>query len=314
MINMIEETLTWTSSRPLWIDCGSWQPTVRRVLERAARGLSRPDSPLLLPFLCAQATDADPTSAIPAASAWTLLYLAAHLLDTVEDQEYNPEAWQGIDQAQILNVASAFLAAIPLVLEALEDATSRSALKPRFQRGALTMAAGQHADLSGWAEPGPEAMERIWQIIEAKSSALFALGCRAGAQLGHPTEERLEAYAAFGHAFGSIIQLCDDYTDTYESAPPSVYWNEMPLPLAYAYTVADAPQRARLQTLQGEASGDDQAAIELKQLLDRLGARLYMSLQIERLREEARKALEKAAAPDPLAQRLLSLIPSHDDA
>lgn len=75
------------------------------------------------------------------------------------------------------------------------------------------MAAGQHADLSGWIGSDEGSVDRYWQVATAKSGVLFALACRAGARLGNPSDEILTAYADFGRALGQLIQVCDDYMD-----------------------------------------------------------------------------------------------------
>jgi hypothetical protein len=95
-------------------------------------------------------------------SIWTDTNLAARLFDTVEDQDFEPSDWHRLSQAEVINVASAFLAAIPLVLAELENTRLGVDLTIDFQHSALKMAAGQHADLSGWIGSDEKAIERYW--------------------------------------------------------------------------------------------------------------------------------------------------------
>jgi geranylgeranyl pyrophosphate synthase len=253
-----------------------------------------------------------PRRARPVTAAWIALYVAVHIFDAVEDGEYVPQAWQGLPQAQTLNAASALLAAIPLLLTRSDgDTALHTALIVDFQQTALTMASGQHADLTQWIETDDgDVLARYWQVTEGKSGALFALACRAGAQLGAPPPDIVAAYADFGETLGRLLQLCDDYRDTYL---PDKCWpreSRSSLPLIYGRMVADTKERERLEALQARAATNSAAIVELRQHLDTLGARHYLLLQIERLTEEARIALDHASTSPADRAKLLALLPS----
>jgi len=309
-VMLIDATLTWLANLSLWEDCAGWQAAIRSVLRCAGRALCRERSLAWLPFCCAEATGCAPERAIPVAAAWLLLYIAARLFDAVEDQDFEPGDWDGLSQAEAINVAGAFLAAIPLALTEVENAQPSAELRVDFQRAALQMAAGQHADLSGWIGSDEGSVKRYWQVVKAKSGTLFALACWAGARLGNPPAEVLTAYADLGHALGQLIQLCDDYNDTYEPGNLSDFQTgRASLPVIYGREVAEPAERAQIEYLLPRATTDAQAASQLRQLLDDLGARHYLLLQIELLGQQAKDALRRASVTGSSLHRLLELIP-----
>lgn len=307
---LIDTTLTWLANLSLWEGHGGWQAVIRTTLHCARQSLCHERSLAQLPFRCAEAAGCPAERVVPVAASWLLLYVAARLFDLVEDRDFEPGDWDGMSEAEAINVASAFLAAIPLVLAELEDAQLGADLTLDFQRVALTMAAGQHADLSGWIESGEGAVERYWQVATAKSGDLFALACRAGARCGNQPTGVLTAYADFGRLLGQLVQVCDDYRDTYEPGSSSDFQaGRTSLPVIYGRTVAEHQEREQIEALRAQAATDSRAASQLRQLLDDLGARHYMLLQIELLGQQAEDALRRAAVIGPDLERLLELIP-----
>lgn len=228
----------------------------------------------------------------------------------VEDGHFRSKDWAGVSQAQAINVAGAFLAAIPFALVGLEEPQLSDELRVDFQRAALQMTAGQHADLSGWPGCDEGAVKRYWQIATVKSGIPFALACRAGARLGNPPAEVLDAYADFGRAVGQLAQVCDDYKDTYEPPDLSDFQiGRASLPIVYGRTVASPAERARIEDFVIRATTDARSISQLQQLLEDLGARYYLLLQIELLGEQAEDALRRASVTGPGLVRLQELTP-----
>ncbi len=307
---LVGAALTRIDDLPFGEDCGSWQATIHSVLRCVRPALCQARSLTRLPFCCAEAAGCPPERAIPVAAAWLLLYIAARLFDAVQDQDFEPRDWNGLSQAEAINVAGAFLVAIPLALTELEDPHLRADLERDFRCVTLRMAAGQHADLSGWIGSDGESVERYWQVATAKSGALFALACRAGARLGDPPVEILTAYQDFGRLLGQLVQACDDYQDTYDPGNLSdLQAGRVSLPIVYGRAVAGARERKLIEHLVFQAATDTQAASQLRKLLDDLGARHYLLLQIESLGQQAHEALQRASVTGPSLNQLLGLIP-----
>lgn len=307
---LIDATLTWLANLPFWQGYSDWQTIIQNVLHCAGQILNQRQPLVWLPFYCAVATGCPSEQAIPIAGAWLLLYIAAGLFDAVEDQHFESDDWPGLSQAEAINIAGAFLAAIPLVLAELEETQLCTDLKIDFQRTALEMARGQHADLSGWIGSGEGSVERYWQVATTKSGALFALACWAGARLGNPPFKILTAYRDFGYILGQLVQVCDDYKDTYESDDLSDFRiNQASLPIVYGRAVARPQERKQIEDMRSRVLTDTQALSQLRQLLDDLGAKHYLLLQIELLRQQAEEALQRTLVTGPSLHRLLALIP-----
>ena len=283
---------------------------MRDTFDCANQNLFEAQSLVHLCSHCAISAGAASEQVIPVLAAWLLLYVAAELFDAVEDDEFESQDWAGLSQAEALNVASACLAAIPLVLMEMEDAQLCLDLIAQFHQAALTMAMGQHVDLSGGKEEGEDAVARYWRVAAAKSGALFALACWAGARLGNPAAEVLSAYADFGRILGQLLQVCDDYKDAYTPGNLSDFRpGQASLPVVYGRTVAGPVEIERLEALLTQAAVDEQAASQLRELLDDLGCKYYQLLQIEILGQQAESALRRTLLTGSHLDRLLCLIP-----
>jgi len=140
---------------------------------------------LLLPILCCEAAGGDEDQATAIAAAWFLLYLAAKVLDDVEDDDTHLTPWSAIGAPQAINAATGLIFVSQLALARLPrmgaDRELALFLLEDFNRTTLRMCAGQHADLT---EGSHLPLERCLSIAGAKSGEFFALACRAGALLG----------------------------------------------------------------------------------------------------------------------------------
>lgn len=265
-----------------------------------------------LPGLCCQAAGGEPAWAEDVAIAWSLFYVAAHLMDSVEDQD-QPDAWwaaQGPGLA--LNAASGLFFTASLALNRLShNAQARPAapaLVDEFYRGLLAMSSGQHRDLVS----AELSLEQYWDIAARKSGSFFALACRSGAALACEDPSRLEAYDRFGRHLGTLIQILDDLKDI-QSLPASVTRGEpvdirRSLPVIYALEVYPEAQRAELAGLLQPAMQDPQAAEELLGMVEEGGAALYLAVEIERYRQMASEILKQAAPQSPAGEILHSML------
>ena len=265
---------------------------------------------LLLPVLCCQAAGGDEHQATALAAAWFLLYLAAKVLDDVEDEDALQGPWYAIGVPQAINAATGLIFASQLALAHLPRMGASRELTlfliEDFNRTILRMCAGQHADL---AEVSISSLERYFRIAGAKSGEFFALACRAGALLG--TDE-VAPYSEFGYNLGVLIQICDDFEGVWNPKGRSdLAAGKRTLPVIYALTVAPPGVRDRLEWLLAKAISERKAEEEARGLITELGAPHYLLIEAQIRRQRAEAALCSTGRPSPAYRQLMALLNGH---
>ena len=266
----------------------------------------------LLPGLCCQAAGGDPGCAADLAAAWLLYYSAAHVFDSVEDQD-QPEAWwAALGPGVAINVATGLLFSASLGLQRLfkHQQTRQVAQQvvQDFNQSLLVVSSGQHADL---VNPQPD-LKQWLEIAGAKSGEFFALACRCGARLATDDPARLKGFSDFGHHLGVLLQILDDLEDLKPGSdvetPDLSPKIGRSLVVAYALDVLPTPAKQRLRECLQTLLDDQQAATELIHLLDQCGAAIYLATEIERQLGLGLAALEHAAPQPPAGDILASLL------
>ena len=209
------------------------------------------------------------------AAAWVLLYTAAHLFDSVQDDDPADLWWQSLGPGPAINVATGLLTSAWIVLGQLETqgAVARQLVED-FQQTVLRMASGQHLDLT---DPRLS-LDTAWAIAEAKSGAFFALACRSGARLAGAPQHVTDHYGEYGFNLGLIVQIGDDLEDVQAGRSAST------LPVAYSTEMA--------------LGADDS------------GAQLYLATKISIFRARALNSLDAAGGAQPAKGQLEELIRS----
>jgi geranylgeranyl pyrophosphate synthase len=266
----------------------------------------------LLPGYCCQAAGGDPHWADPLAASWLLFYIAADLMDTVEDQDLADPWWADLGPGIAVNVASGlyFTASKLLQKVSLTDASPQAAqaVIDRFFPSILQVCSGQHRDLTN---PAPSLTE-YWETAAAKSGAFFQIACWSGARLATNQTSILNGCDTFGQHLGLLIQILDDLEDfNAQQASNKVIWNQgirRSLPIVFALEVNPPAARERLERLIEAAPLDDQASKEAWEMLDISGAGLYLLTEVEGHRKQALAALEGAFPDSPSRSALAKLL------
>lgn len=93
-------------------------------------------------------------------------------------------------------------------------------------------------------------LKQYEDIIEAKTAALFAAACEAGARAGKADETTAKAWRAYGHHLGMAFQMADDLLDyandksqTGKDAGDDFREGKLTLPVILALAEADATER-----------------------------------------------------------------------
>src|SRR3990172_4221676 len=94
-----------------------------------------------LPALCCQAVGGEAEWADGVTAAWLCFYQAAHLMDSIQDQDEPEDWWAEAGAGVALNVASGLFFTASLLLESLRQEPTRGALAaeivPEFYRSFL---------------------------------------------------------------------------------------------------------------------------------------------------------------------------------
>jgi geranylgeranyl pyrophosphate synthase len=265
-----------------------------------------------LPGLCCQAAGGDPLRADDFAAAWLLLYLAADLMDSVQDGDAPDPWWAEQGPGMALSVATGLFFSASLALNrfrALDSQEQASAeVVKDFYQSFLYMSSGQYLDLLQ-AQPS---LEEYWQIAAAKSGVFFSLACRTGARLAIAERARVDSFSHFGKHLGLLIQIRDDLEDLMadpkDQADQRLLATSRSLPVAYALQVSSPDVRSRLLDCLQRSLKDDRAAREAWDLVEESGAALYVVAELERHRTQAFQALEQAQASPPARERLVGLV------
>jgi len=265
-----------------------------------------------LPGLCCQAAGGDPSWADRLAEAWFLFFTAAHLFDTIEDQDPPDEGIPDMAPGVTINLATGMLVAASLSLNQmqLEGRSQRYAaqIADNYYRTVLTMCNGQHLDLI----QGQPSLEQWMQISAAKSGAFFQLACQSGASLATQDPARVAGFGEYGFRLGLLLQILDDVGDFHQAANDKQPFLSLDagrsLAVAYARQVLPADQQAILSENLATASQNAAAAQQVIDLLQQCGAGLYLFTEMERQRVLGLQSLETAHPDLPAGEILIDLL------
>ena len=258
---------------------------------------------VFLPQLCCEACEADPRRSVGVTTAWFLLQVSAHLLDTVEDQEYEMTNFDRNEQGVFVNLSTGMILVAEWILNHLEldrvDAGAAWDIQRAFQETVLSVCSGQHLDLS---VPSPD-LPTCWQIAEAKSGAAFGLACYAGARLATNQSEWLCHLEKFGKYLGTIIQISDDLEDL-GGDPKDHQGIHGDSPLIHAYLNYVGVKFSESPDCTIPLPG----GISLQNHLFYNGSILYLSLETMKYAEMARKELSSLRLASEPYQELLAIV------
>jgi geranylgeranyl pyrophosphate synthase len=273
--------------------------------------LSSPLSLSMLPTLCCAAAGGTLQVSEGVTQAWTLLYAALHILDSIEDEDAVDKSWAHWGKGPAINLSTGLIASTGSLLCTLEQAEippdAAQHIRRQFFHVLLHMTAGQHADLT-LHEP---TLEQCWQIAAAKSGAWFGLACHAGARIVTEDARQLEHFQRFGHHLGMLVQIGDDIDGLWvrDGAQSDLTnWPRWTLPVAYAMLVLDGSQRDQLYKYIRAASTDPDAEEKARSLTIRSGAVLYLIVEAHQHYNQAYQALLAAAEASTARDELLAVL------
>jgi competence protein ComQ len=264
-----------------------------------------------LPVLCCQAAGGKPLHTEPVAAAWFLFYMAAGIMDSVEDRDAPAPWWAESGPGMALSVATGLYFSGNLALNHLEKVigntlTARQ-VREEILSGFLEMGAGQHLDIT---LPRPN-MDQYWQIARAKSGSFFAMACWAGARIAIRQRRKLDGYHQFGMNVGLLIQVLDDLHDYLQlnqlTVDPASLDLNRSLPAVYVREVAPEPIKNHFETLLSSKKSPETLG-EIFETIEQYGGVLYLYTELDRLYQSALTGLNLAKADQPAKGQLIDLL------
>jgi len=265
-----------------------------------------------LPGLCCQAAGGRIESTIEISAAWLLLYTAAHVVDTVEDEDLDPLISKLGGSGAAINTANGLFLSAILHLQSMpnKDVPEELAAKitTDYLETILLMTSGQHLDLT---IPQID-LNQWWQIAEAKSGGFFSLACRAGSRLGTSDSQKVKSFSEYGFHLGLMLQILDDLEDfqllleSKENA--SRITLDRSLAAVYASDVLPDTTKDELKQLVHPGSSRTGELDKLIGILDDCGAGLYMVAELEKHYDLGLACLSEADPLSPAGEELESMI------
>jgi geranylgeranyl pyrophosphate synthase len=272
-------------------------------------GQPQPFSLFNLPCFVCSALGGDWQNAIEVNAAWYLLYAAFDLIDKVEDREINDILSCGLEENVLINVATGLILSAELILARVAgeegfNSTNLKSLFLTFNRMALKVCAGQHLDL---VLKDPD-LSQVWQIAEAKSGDFFALACWLGAHAAISDPDRLESMRTFGRHLGILIQIANDIEGVWDGNGKisDLASGKVTLPVAYALNVLPSVERSILKQLIPAKTRDNE--VKARQLILSKGGLIYMMLEAEKHRQQAKDILNGLPVTESQRENLLMIL------
>jgi geranylgeranyl pyrophosphate synthase len=260
--------------------------TAAQASEQAGMPLA-PPSFVLLPLLSCEVAGGAQAAAVPVASAWRAIHIAAKLLDDVEDGDISGSSVPGA-----INLATGFFAAAGLALLRL-DPHAQAAVLPLFYGTILRMSSGQHRDINDLTHD----LHAYEQLLADKSGSFFGLAALAGAACATSAERCKSLLHTFGFNLGIYLQIVDDHLDWHRPDTTDLALGRATLPICYLRSVGTEAERQRLQQLidAALAGGPEggQAHADVRRLAADTGADAYTFAEMARYKGRALAALDE---------------------
>ncbi len=256
--------------------------------------------------MCCRAVGGDYEPGGQTAAAWSLLYTSAHILDKIEDAEI-PGWIRDLGVGPSINIAVAMIVSAYGMLDGLRahgvDRENAGDVIEDFHQTILHMCGAQHRDLTA----STPSLEECWGVAEDKSGRFFSLACRAGARLATRDQSTIGLYSSFGHHLGMMIQIHNDVGGIWarQGKDNDIFSRDRwSIPIAYAMDVGSEEDKRQLrQILMAETDSAD-AIIAGTQLLESIGADLYMDAKLAWHRAMALQSIS-GANPEAMYRDIL---------
>jgi len=264
-------------------------------------------------LLSCQAAGGDTSQAIPAAAAVELIHSFSLIHDDIEDasheRHHRPTVWKLWGESQAINAGDAMFTLAYLALPRLRDkgiSYEKIVSSTRIlSLACLELCEGQYLDVE-YEDRLDITIEEYLDMAAKKTAALFAASTSLGAYLGSEDSKLVDSFYLFGRELGVAYQIYDDMLGIWGAekstgkSDTDVSQRKKTLPVVYGLHNSDGETRKRLKRFYSQKSIKGEDMIEVKKILDYLGARHYAANLAEQYHCRALAQLE-ATGLDALA-------------
>lgn len=237
-------------------------------------------------LLGCQAVGGDTSPVMPAAAAIELVHNFSLIHDDIEDasdeRHHRPTVWKLWGQSQAINAGDsmftlAYLALLRLKERGITDEKIAGSIR-MLSLACLELCDGQYLDVE-FENRLDTAIEDYLDMAAKKTAALFAVSTASGAYLGYRDRALVDLFRVFGKELGIAYQIHDDILGiwgTREQIGKSVsdiWQRKKTLPVIYGLQNGQGEERRKLKRFYARKSIDGEGRAEVKEILDRLGAR-----------------------------------------
>lgn len=265
-----------------------------------------------LAFLSARAARARPQDALAGAMAVELVHNWSILHDDVIDRDerrrHQPTAWTVFGQGRAILAGDALLTVASQVLLEAPSPHRIEALR-RLNSAVLELLQGQQADLSFQHRLEVSVAECL-DMSAAKTAALMSCSTAIGALLAGAPSRLVDSLASFGRHLGLAFQAADDLLGTWgepatTGKPIGNDLRQKKKTLPVVFTLAgDDPDREQLRSILSRERVGEAEVAQATELLERSGARRWVTDLVEREVALALRALERPLIPDDVRVEL----------
>lgn len=264
-------------------------------------------------LLSCQAVGGDTSQAMPAAAAVELIHNFSLIHDDIEDasheRHHRPTVWKLWGESQAINAGDAmftlaYLGLLRLKEKGIADEKIVTSIRV-LTLACLELCEGQYLDVE--YEDGLDiTIEEYLDMAARKTAALFAASTSLGAYLGSEDSKLVDSFYLFGKELGIAYQIYDDMLGIWGAekstgkSATDISQRKKTLPVVYGLHGSDGETRKRLKRFYSQESISGADMIEVKKILDCLGARDYAENLAEQYYCKALAQLE-ATGLDTLA-------------
>lgn len=309
----------WQTIEESWSHSAAWPEFIeamRRITPCPSNQVSKkdrdPSNWAVLPGLCCQAAGGKAEWAKNIAAGWLLFYIAADIMDTVEDADQPDARWDESSSGAAINIASGlFFSAVDILNQVYNHVHSRQAAEEIVARlidGFLIMCSGQHNDLV----KEELTLDGYWKTAGAKSGEFFGMACWTGARINIQDAARLNCYQDFGSHLGMLIQILDDLEEfnSLNKLNTELEWKKIQksLPVVYTMEVVKNQKKSSLIRCLNHAHQDQESVEEAIQIMEESGVVIYLLSEIERHSKLALSRLDDAGPEADAAKNLAGMV------